>query len=157
VDPQQILTRLKSATESFTTAQLATLALTFVLVVSVIAGSAWYLNKPTYALLFADMDEETAGQIITKLKTMKIPYELDPGGRAIRVPSDRVDELRIDLTAAGLPQTGRVGFEITAARSRARSRGPSAPSPKSPRPASTSPWARSRCSANRSRRRRPSS
>jgi flagellar M-ring protein FliF len=112
MDLQQILSRLKALGSEFTTAQLATLALTFVLVVGLIAGSTWYLNKPTYALLFADMDAETAGQIVTKLKTMKVPYQLDPGGRGIRVPEDRVDELRIDLTASGLPQTGRVGFEI---------------------------------------------
>ena len=43
---------------------------------------------------------------------MKIPYQLDPGGRGIRVPADTVDELRLDLTASGLPQSGRVGFEI---------------------------------------------
>jgi len=112
VDSEQLLSRLRTLASSFTSSQLATLALTFVLVVGVIAGSTWYLNKPNYALLFADMDPETAGQIVTKLKTQKISYQLDPGGRGIRVPADRVDELRIDLTASGLPASGRVGFEI---------------------------------------------
>jgi flagellar M-ring protein FliF len=112
VDPQNLFTRLKALTSSFTAAQLATLALTFVLVVGVIAGSAWWLNKPTYTLLFADMDPETAGQIVTKLKTQKVPYQLDEGGRGIRVPADRADELRINLTSEGMPASGRVGFEI---------------------------------------------
>jgi flagellar M-ring protein FliF len=43
---------------------------------------------------------------------MKVPYSLDEGGRAIRVPATRVDELRLDLTAQGLPSSGRVGFEV---------------------------------------------
>src|SRR5262245_3392307 len=58
------------------------------------------------------MDEDAAGQVVTRLKSMKVPYSLDEGGRAIRVPSTRVDELRLDLTAQGLPSSGRVGFEI---------------------------------------------
>src|SRR3954466_3794827 len=91
---------------------MISLGAAFVAVVAIIGGSAGVVKKPTYALLFADMDAETAGQIVTKLKTMKVPYQLDPGGKGIRVPEDRVDELRIDLTASGLPQTGRVGFEI---------------------------------------------
>ncbi len=109
---EQLFSRLKALTSAFSAAQLATLAITFVLVVGVIAGSAWCLNKPTFALLFADMDPETAGQTVTRLKTQKIPYQLDEGGRGIRVPADRVDELRISLTSEGMPASGRVGFEI---------------------------------------------
>src|SRR5262245_18573302 len=82
------------------------------LVVGVVGGSAWWLNTPNYALLFADMDEDAAGQVVTRLKSMKVPYVLDEGGRAIRVPATRVDELRLDLTAQGLPSSGRIGFEI---------------------------------------------
>ena len=112
MDPQQLLARLRTLTASFSAGQLAMLATSFVLVVGVVAGSAWYLNAPTYALLFSDMDPETAGQIVTRLKTLKVQYQLDEGGRAIRVPADRVDELRLELTAQGMPESGRVGFEI---------------------------------------------
>ena len=112
MDPQQLLARLRTLTASFSTGQLAMLGVSFVLVVGIVAGSAWWLNAPTYALLFSDMDQETAGQIVTRLKTLKVPYQLDEGGRAVRVPADRVDELRLELTSQGLPSSGRVGFEI---------------------------------------------
>jgi flagellar M-ring protein FliF len=113
LDPQQLLSRLRTLTSAFTTSQIVTLAGTFVLVVGIIAGSAWWLNAPTYALLFSDMDAESAGQIVTELKTRKVPYQLDAGGRAVRVPEDRVDELRIELaSSSSLPQSGRIGFEI---------------------------------------------
>jgi flagellar M-ring protein FliF len=112
MDPSQLLARLKALAGSMSVGQIVTLALTFVLVVGVMVGSAYWLNKPTYTLLFADMDAETAGQIVTKLKTQKVPYQLDEGGRGIRVPSDRVDELRISLTTEGMPASGRIGFEI---------------------------------------------
>jgi flagellar M-ring protein FliF len=112
MDPQQLLARLRTLTSSFTGGQLAMLATSFVLVVGVVAGSAWYLNAPTYTLLFSDMDPEAAGEIVTRLKNLKVQYQLDEGGRAIRVPADRVDELRLELTAQGMPESGRVGFEI---------------------------------------------
>jgi flagellar M-ring protein FliF len=112
VDPQQLLARLKTLTSEFSTGQLVTLAGSFVLVVGIIAGSAWWLNAPSYVLLFSDMDAEAAGQIVTRLKTLKVQYQLDEGGRAIRVPASRVDELRLELTSQGLPSSGRVGFEI---------------------------------------------
>src|SRR5918993_1745762 len=112
VDPQQLLARLKTLTSNFSAGQLAMLGISFVLVVGVVAGSAWYLNAPNYVLLFSDMDAEAAGQMVTRLKNLKVPYQLDAGGRAIRVPADRVDELRLELTAQGMPESGRVGFEI---------------------------------------------
>src|SRR5262245_8402521 len=58
------------------------------------------------------MDAESAQQIVTKLKAQNVPYKLDDGGRGIRVPQDRVDELRLELSAESLPGSGRVGFEI---------------------------------------------
>ena len=51
-------------------------------------------------------------QIMSRLKTLKVSYQLDTGGRAIRVPMARVDELRLELTSQGLPASGRVGFEL---------------------------------------------
>ena len=112
MDPQQLLGRLKTLTASFSTGQLVTLGASFVMVVAIVAGSAWWLNTPSYVLLFSDMDAEAAGQIVTRLKTLKVQYQLDEGGRAIRVPAGRVDELRLELTSQGLPSSGRVGFEI---------------------------------------------
>ena len=112
MDPQQILERLRTLASTFSRTQLMSLAAAFLLVVALVASSAWWVKSPTYALLFSDMEAETAGQIVTKLKTLKVPYQLDEGGRGIRVPADRVDELRIQLTSEGLPASGRIGFEI---------------------------------------------
>jgi flagellar M-ring protein FliF len=112
MDPQQLLSRLRALTSSFTTGQLLTLGGSFVLVVGIVAGSAYWLNAPTYSLLFADMDPESAGQIVTELKNRNVPFQLDAGGRGIRVPDDRVDELRLELSSQNLPASGRIGFEI---------------------------------------------
>ena len=97
-----LLERLKATTSNFTATQLATIAGAFVLVVAIVAGSAWWLNKPDYALLFADMDAESAAQVITRLKSMKVRYQIDPGGGAIRVdPAERTIVLSGESTAYG--------------------------------------------------------
>ena len=112
MDPQQIFARLSALASSLTPRQLVSMAGAFVLVVGIVVGSAYWVNQPTYALLFTDMDSDTAGQMVTRLKALKVNYELDPGGRSIRVPAERVDELRLELSAQGMPASGRVGFEI---------------------------------------------
>jgi flagellar M-ring protein FliF len=112
VDPKQFLARLKSLGIALSPAQMASIAAVFVVVVLVVGGSAFWLSSTDYALLFSDMDPESAGDVVSKLKAQKIPYQLDPGGRSVRVPSSRVDELRLELTGQGLPTSGRIGFEI---------------------------------------------
>jgi flagellar M-ring protein FliF len=112
VDLQQIFTRLKTATASLSSQQLTTLAIAFVAVVGLTIGSAYWMNAPTYGVLFTDMDSETAASVVTKLKNDKVVYVLDDGGRTVRVPVAKVDELRLEMASQGQPASGRVGFEI---------------------------------------------
>jgi len=107
-----LLARLRAATAALSGGQLATLGVTFVAVVGLVAGSAYWVNVPTWAVLFADMDAESASGVVTRLKSDKVPYLLDEGGRTIRVPATRVDELRLGFAGQGMPSTGRIGFEI---------------------------------------------
>lgn len=112
MNPEQFLAPLKRLTSTLTIGQMATLAAAFVGVVGIVAGSAYWMNTPSYTLLYADLDPESANAVVTKLKAAKIDYVLDDGGRAVRVPVERVDELRLDMASQGLPTTGRIGFEI---------------------------------------------
>jgi flagellar M-ring protein FliF len=107
-----LLEQLKALTSKFTLTQLVMLAASFVLVVGLVGGSAWWLNRSEYVLLFDDMDAESAAQVVTRLKSLKVPYQVDAGGRAIRVRSESVDELRLDMSSQGMPASGRIGFEI---------------------------------------------
>lgn len=112
MNPDQLLTNLKRLTATLTPGQIATLAGVFVAVVGVTAGTAYWINAPTYSLLYSDLDPESAGAVTTRLKNAKVPYVLDAGGTAIRVPDEQLDELRLDMASQGLPTTGRVGFEV---------------------------------------------
>jgi flagellar M-ring protein FliF len=62
--------------------------------------------------LFSGLSAEDAGAVVEKLKTQNVEYTVSDGGAAILVPSSRVAELRLQMAAAGLPKTGRIGFEL---------------------------------------------
>lgn len=64
--------------------------------------------KPLYTGLAA----EDAGQVTARLKEKNVEYRLVENGSTIQVPSARVAELRLEFAAAGLPKTGRIGYEL---------------------------------------------
>ena len=63
-------------------------------------------------LLFGELEGSDSSQIVSKLETMKIPYELRAGGQQVFVPSQQVLRLRMQLAEEGLPTGGSVGYEI---------------------------------------------
>ena len=73
--------------------------------------SLW-LKTPDYQLLYANLSTEDAGAIVDKLKSQKIPFELSNQGRTIRVASDQLHEVRLQLAGEGLPEGSDVGLEI---------------------------------------------
>jgi flagellar M-ring protein FliF len=71
-----------------------------------------FINRVEYQTLFSDLDPQEAQSIVQKLQELKVPYELASDGRTVQVASDKVAEVRIQLATQGLPESGRVGFEI---------------------------------------------
>jgi len=62
--------------------------------------------------LFTGLAAEDAAGIVQKLREAGVEYRLPEGGGAVLVPSARVAEQRLSMAAAGLPKTGRIGFEL---------------------------------------------
>ena len=112
MNPEQLFARLNAAASSLSGRQIVTLGFAFVSVVGVTIASAYYLNTPSYGVLFSEMDPESAGAVVTRLKAAKVQYVLEDGGRTVKVPVSRIDELRLDVAAQGMPGSGRIGFEI---------------------------------------------
>jgi flagellar M-ring protein FliF len=72
----------------------------------------YFMNRVEYQTLYADLDPQEAQSLIQKLTDLKVPYELGTDGRTIKVASDKIAEVRIQLASQGLPESGRIGFEI---------------------------------------------
>ena len=83
-----------------------------VLFISIII--AVFLNKtPEFTLLFSNISESTAAEIVKTLDDNNVEYELKNNGKNIYVKKDKANRVRLLLKAKGLPKDGdRVGFEI---------------------------------------------
>lgn len=81
-------------------------------VLAMTGGLVWLSLRVEWRDLYTDMDPRAAEQAATELAAEKIPYQLDAGGTTLRVPANLVDKARLGLAAKGLPQSGRMGFEL---------------------------------------------
>lgn len=81
------------------------------LVAGLYAFVTWQAERD-YQPLFENLSPEEAGQIVARLKESAVPVRVNDAGTRILVPSAQVAEQRLSLAAQGLPQTGRIGFEI---------------------------------------------
>src|SRR5215813_8162655 len=71
-----------------------------------------FMTQIEYQTLYSELDPQEAQSIVQKLTELKVPYELTTDGRTIKIESDKLAETRIQLASQGLPESGRVGFEI---------------------------------------------
>jgi flagellar M-ring protein FliF len=76
-------------------------------------GSLIYWNSaPEFQVLFSNLSQEDAGEMVNKLKEKKIPFQLSSNGSSILVSREQVYDVRLTLAAEGLPKGGGVGFEV---------------------------------------------
>ncbi len=70
-----------------------------------------FTSKPM-SLLYADLDMTDSAEILSKLESMNVPYQLQGDGSTILVPQDQARRLRMTLAEQGIPAGGTVGYEI---------------------------------------------
>ncbi|NUN69457.1 MAG: flagellar M-ring protein FliF [Bacteroidetes bacterium] len=70
------------------------------------------ISKPSYGVLFSNLNQQDASKIVQILKEKTIPFTLDDDGKTILVPKEQLYELRLDMASAGLPNSSIIGYEI---------------------------------------------
>ena len=89
--------------------QIAIVVASLAMFVSVLAMSRVATN-PSMALLFAGLENDTAGDTVRALEQRNVLYEVRGG--SIYVLSTMRDELRMTLASEGLPANGGRGYEL---------------------------------------------
>lgn len=69
-------------------------------------------KEADFKTLYTGLAAEDSAAVIQKLKESGTDYRLSDTGDVISVPTEKLAEMRLQLAAAGLPRTGRIGFEI---------------------------------------------
>jgi flagellar M-ring protein FliF len=90
---------------------------TILIVAALVAGGIYeftqYQREAGFRPLYSNaLAPEDAALVVQHLKESGVAYRLSANGAIVSVPEDRVAELRLDMAAAGLPKSGRIGFEI---------------------------------------------
>ncbi|MDX2153259.1 MAG: flagellar basal-body MS-ring/collar protein FliF [Bryobacteraceae bacterium] len=104
--------QLKQLSERLTGKQKISLLVAAVLVLGGLYALANWNKERDFQPLYRGLAAEDAGSILAKLKETGVEYRVTDGGGTILVPSARVAEVRLQVAAAGLPKTGRMGFEL---------------------------------------------
>ena len=106
------LAGLKRVLAGFTSGQKAVTGLALVaLLLGGFFFTSW-ASKPSLVPVFTNLASEDAAAITEELAAAGTPYELADGGRTVLVPQADVYQLRLDLSAAGLPQSSDSGYEL---------------------------------------------
>jgi len=92
--------------------QRITIAVVLVAATAGLYALVQHQREADFRPLFTGVAPEDASAIVQKLKEGGVDYRVPEEGGMVLVPSARLAELRINMAAAGLPKTGRIGFEL---------------------------------------------
>lgn len=75
-------------------------------------GLTSYKYDSSFRPLYTGLSAEDASAVTQKIREAGIEFRMDETGATVSVPAARIAEARMALAGAGLPRTGRIGFEL---------------------------------------------
>lgn len=97
---------------SLTMAQRISLAAAPVVIFALSMALLHWKREGDFRTLYSSLAPEDAVAVTQKIREAGIEFRLDETGSAVSVPSAKLAEVRLALAGAGLPHTGRIGFEL---------------------------------------------
>jgi flagellar M-ring protein FliF len=107
-----LATRMKKLLTKLSLAQRITIIAVALAAVGGIYALVHNQKESDFKPLFTGVAPEDAAVIVQKLRESGVEYRLPESGGSVLVPSAHLAELRLTMAAAGLPKTGRIGFEL---------------------------------------------
>lgn len=104
--------QLKKLLASLSLRQRISIVVAALVVGACLWGFAAWRTERDFRPLYSGLSAEDAGAVVQKLRESGAGFRLAENGSVILVPSARVAELRLQMASAGLPRSGRVGFEL---------------------------------------------
>jgi flagellar M-ring protein FliF len=104
--------QIKKLLSALTLQQKVVLALAIVLIAASLPAFIHWQHERDFRPLFTGMAAEDASAVVQKIKESGVEHRLTNNGATVEVPAEKVDEVRLELAGAGLPKSGRIGFEL---------------------------------------------
>src|SRR5689334_3669432 len=108
----QLTEQTKDFAKGLNGRQWLLLSLGAVATAAVLFAFVRFTAKPDFKPLFTGMEPTEAQSVAARLAEKKIPYEISSDGKSISEPQENLDAARLEIAAHGMPQSGRLGFEI---------------------------------------------
>ncbi len=106
------MNQLATIWRSLTRVQQVSLILVPIVVCSIAFGLLKWKHESEFRVLYSALAPEDAAAVTQKIREAGIEYRLDETGSSITVPASHLADARLALAGAGLPKTGRIGFEL---------------------------------------------
>jgi len=103
---------VKKLWDSLSNSQRISIIAVAVLTVAGLYAFSQWRHESDFRPLYTSMAPEDAAAVVQKLRESGVEYRLADNGATVLVPSAKQAESRLTLAAAGLPKTGRIGFEL---------------------------------------------
>jgi len=107
-----MLNEIKRLLESLSWKQILSIVLAAGAMIGALTLAARWNRERDFRPLYSALSAEDAGAVLAKVRESGSEYRLSDNGAAVLVPSARVAELRLQLAAAGIPKSGRIGYEL---------------------------------------------
>ena len=104
--------QVKKLVSDLTIIQRASVGIAVLLAAATIAAVVHYRTESDFRALYTGMAPEDAAPVVQKLRESGVDYRLSDNGASVLVPSEHLADSRLTLAAAGLPKSGRIGFEL---------------------------------------------
>ncbi len=109
---QAALASLRQRWAAMPSAQRRVLVLSLLAVVVLGGIASWWSSRTDWRTLFNGLEARDAAQVQQQLSAAGITYQTTPDGTALQVPAEELDKARVAIAAKGMPQSGRLGFEL---------------------------------------------
>jgi len=103
---------VKKLWASLSNSQRISIAAVALLTVAGLYAFSHWRYESDFRPLYTSMAPEDAAGVVQKLRESGVEYRLGESGSTVLVPSGKLAESRLTLAAAGLPKSGRIGFEL---------------------------------------------
>jgi flagellar M-ring protein FliF len=106
------MNQLRQFVKGLSLRQRISIAGVALLAIAALYAFTHWTHERAFKPLYSELSSEDAASIVTKLKEGGIEYRFGSDNTTILVPTQRIPELRLQMAAAGIPKSGRIGYEL---------------------------------------------
>ena len=107
-----VVGRAREAFGALSPAKRTRLIVCGMVIAAACAVVGWWGSRTEWKTLYSGMEGRDVQQVEGELAAAGIAYQSTPDGLGVQVPSELLDKARMEVATKGMPQSGRMGFEL---------------------------------------------